>query len=379
MSLLYNNPEANPQTHVLIIGVGGYPYLSGGDREITQSVDAAKQLGQLSSPPVSAEAFYNTVMKLHEDGAWIKPVGSVEVLISPCKDGKVVFEGQQPDIASMSNIDKAYWDWKARCDRHPDNVAIFYFSGHGLEKAEHYLLAEDFGANPGNPWRGGFAFDMTRRAFSTCKASAQLFFIDACRQVTSDMLTTDLSMSPIENPNILAKDCLYHLTQKATAVNESAYGKKNEVSFYTKALIGALCGDAVTQDSETNKWCIDTGTLASKMTSFIKKIAPDQGYEQRCVNITSDVTNIIQFMETPNTELTITCLPEAALEIAKFSYLNLASEENDSRSPKNEPWEVKVKAGIYKVEASFINGQYDYGHAYKNCMPPSALHTFILM
>lgn len=70
MSLLFNNQNVNvPQTHVFIIGVGGYPYISGGHSEKEQAVDAAKKLGQLSSPPKSAEAFYNSIIKLHSDDA----------------------------------------------------------------------------------------------------------------------------------------------------------------------------------------------------------------------------------------------------------------------------------------------------------------------
>ncbi len=370
MPLLIDKPATGAQTHVLIIGVGGYPYLADGAFEKPQKFDGAQLLGQLSSPPVSAEAFFNTVIELDELEAWIKPLGSVDVLISNPPNSNQVLAGYSPENVSMENIKKSYRQWKKRCDTNPDNVAIFYFCGHGLDKGEHFLLAEDFGEEPDNPWEGSFAFDMTRRAFFSCKAETQLFFIDACRQVTSGMLKTDLPLNPIEAPGILAKDCLYNLTQKAAAANESAYGKKNEVSFYTKALINALMGDAVSND--TGEWCVDTGRIASQMNAFLQKVAPGQGYPQRCISTTSDVTQIIRFAETPLVPVTISCAPDAAQRLAELSYLNLNTNQGENRPPQNDPWNIKVKAGIYRVEARFANGQFRPVNVFEKYMPPEA-------
>lgn len=358
-----------PQTHILIIGVGGYTYLNEGINAKPQTFDAAQLLGQLSSPPVSAEAFYKVAMKLHDDDAWIKPLGSVEVLVSLSPTGEPVFGGQSPDAAGIANIKRAYRGWKKRCNAHSENVAIFFFCGHGLDKDEHYLLAEDFGEEPDNPWDGSFAFDATRRAFFSCKASTQLFFVDACRQVTSDMLKTDLPMNPIEPPGILARDCIYNLTQKAAAANESAYGKKNEVSYYTKALIGALLGDAVSNDS--GEWCVDTGRISSQMNAFLQKVAPGEGYPQRCISTTSDITNIIRFKDTPMVPLKVTCAPDAALAQAELSYLNLNTNLGETRAPQNVPWEVKIKAGIYRVQAHFDKDQFKSNAVSISCVPPS--------
>lgn len=300
-------------------------------------------------------------------------MGSIEVLLSPLANDESTFAGQDIDNANMSNIENSYWEWKQRCNEHPDNVAIFYFCGHGFEKDEQYLLAEDFGKTPHNPWSGCFAFDLTRRGFSTCKANTQLFFVDACRQITSDMLTTDFRVMPIDPPNLLAKDCLYRLTQQAAAINESAYGKKNDVSFYTQALINALRGDASTGDN--GDWVVNTGVLASKMTSFIKNIASDQGYKQRCISTTSDVTDIIRFIEPPSLSLTVTCDPFNALRFAELSYHNLNTNFGDRREPKIKPWQINIKPGIYKVQADFPGNQYKNNSVFEKFVPPSVLQT----
>jgi len=369
MALYFNQIQQKPQTHILIIGVGGYPYLNGGAQAIPQTFDGAQLLGQLSSPPVSAEAFYNMAMELHNEGAWIKPLGSINVLVSPDPSAGNLFAGQTLEPATISNIENAYLDWKKLCNSDPENVAIFFFCGHGLDKGEHYLLAEDFGQRADNPWKGSFAFDMTRRAFFSCKARTQLFFIDACRQLTSDMLRTDLPANPIEPPSMLARDCAFNLTQKAAAANESAYGKKNEVSFYTKALIGALKGNA--SNNDIGEWRIATGTLSYKMNSFLQLEAPGEGYPQRCISTTSDTTDIIRFTKPPMVPLKVTCTPDAALPFAELSCLDPNTNQGERRAPQGDPWETRIKAGLYKIEANFSGGQYRSNAIFRLVTPPS--------
>jgi hypothetical protein len=368
MALLFNKIQQTAQTHVLIIAVGGYPYLSGGDHERAQTFDGAQLLGQLTSPQVSAEAFYETLMDLHHNQSWIKPLGSIDVLVSPAPGGKRVFNGQQPDRPTIANISLAYFNWKQRCDTNPDNVAVFFFCGHGLDKAEHYLLAEDFGFIPGNPWTGAFAFDLTRRAFFSCRASTQLFFVDACRQVTTDMLQTEIPTTPIEPPNLLSRDCQFNLTQKAAAANEMAYGKKSEPSFYTKALIGALKGNAA--NNETGEWRIGTGTLSSKMNSFLQNESPLEGYPQRCISTTSNVTDILRFAAPPEVALRVTCNPEAALAKAELFCIDPATDTGPTRPPAIEPWQLNVRAGIYKIGARFNEPIYRHTPVYTLLMPP---------
>lgn len=57
--------------HVLLIGVGGYPFLTGGENQLPQTNDLAR-LRQLSSPQFSVEAIYNTLLDLNPDPAVIK-------------------------------------------------------------------------------------------------------------------------------------------------------------------------------------------------------------------------------------------------------------------------------------------------------------------
>ncbi|MFN8288713.1 MAG: caspase family protein [Chitinophagaceae bacterium] len=354
MTLLFDNTQASPQVHVLLIGVGGYPFLKNGVSAFTQVFDGASHLGQLTSPPVSVAHVYNTIMELHQQNAWITPLGSIDVLVSPAPGGSNLVSGQPVRPASMNNIRDAYFAWKNRCDTNEENIAFFFFCGHGVEKGEHYLLAEDFGSIPQNPWQQGFSFESTRRAFYKCKAKTQLFFIDACRYVTSDMLTHDIPVNPIEPPSFRSTTCKYDLVQKAAAPNEGAYGEVQSPSFYTKALIGALKGDVAERDS--GEWKIGTAKLSAKMNELLGEVMPGQEYPQRCISTTSDVRDIIKLDEPPVAMLSVTCEPDEALPLAELSCKNVKTAKEETRVPQAQPWNIKVQAGVYRVKARFLAG-----------------------
>ncbi len=368
MALVFNNIQpAVAQTHVFIIGVGGYPYLPGGNNAIPQTFAGAEALGQLTSPPVSAEAFYNTVIEFHNNNAWINPLGSVEVLVSPAL-GQNVFAGMALEKATMQNITNAYWIWKARCDANPNNIAIFFFCGHGMEKDNHFLLPEDFGVQPGNPWAQCIDIDNTRRAFHSCKAATQIFFIDACRLVPADLIMYEITAIPIEPPNIFTPPCKYDLTMKAAAANEAAFGSQNQPSVFTRTLIKALKGKA--SDKKDGQWTIETGILAARINRLMEFEMPGEGYPQRCTKHTSDTAHIIRFAEPPVVPLNISCQPDQALPLAQLVYENTSTHVAEQRNPEPTPWSVDVRAGIYKLQAKFQNGQYVHDEVLEYIAPP---------
>ena len=372
MALVINKTADNtPQTHVLIIGVGHYPYLSGGASTVPQTFGGVNQLTQLTSPCISAKAFCETVLSFDKPNAsirWKQSLGSVELLLSPLPQQIGNMADIPYDAATRVNIENAYREWKQRCNTHSENIAVFYFCGHGLEKESQFLLAEDFGRNPDNPWNGAIDMDLTRRAFHACKANTQLFFIDACRQVTASMLTHQLSVSAIDIPSMLTADCLYNLTLKGAANNESAFGRRDDISYFTKALINGLTGHAATKVNDD--WVIITGTLASKMTQFIQLLEPGQGFRQRCTSNLSDSTDVIHFGGPPEVDLFVSCDPDEALAAAELTYENLHTSVKESRAPLKDPWKVRVAAGVYNLSAQFQQPPFQNGSKVCFVMPP---------
>jgi hypothetical protein len=356
MALYFEDSSEGPKIHIFVIGVGGYPYLKGGVSEKEQTTGVAARLGQLTSPPVSAEAFCEMAIELHGSQSWATPLGSIDVLVSNPSEGRSVFEGHQVKAANMENIKDSYFAWKARCDTHEDNVALFLFCGHGLGKGEHYLLAEDFGKRPEDPWDGCFAFDTTVMGFGTCQAKTQIFLVDSCRQVTSDMQGLNLMIRPLEQAAFATGTSENKFVQKAAAHNESAYGKKNKESFYVSAIIKAFKGNAA--EKRNGIWKVSTGTICSKMNELVDRELAGAQPRQRCDNSIIGEIPIVVLRTPPTVALKITCNPLPALTHADLNYREVNTGISDNRAAIDQPWIVNVTAGIYEVHATFPEGDF---------------------
>jgi hypothetical protein len=189
MTTVYTSQEAarDPRavgTHVLIVGVGEYPSLLGGDP--TRSLDDPMSLKQLSSPPESAKALASWFLGrqggaspapagFHNPGA---PLVTVEMLLSPGQtytrpDGTPV----PVEAATRANIARRFDFWSERAAAHADNVAVFYFCGHGVMGANDYLLPADFGVvSRRNPWADAIDISETARAMRRLGSGPLYFF-----------------------------------------------------------------------------------------------------------------------------------------------------------------------------------------------------------
>jgi hypothetical protein len=188
MTTVYErNPAAEPGVHILAIGVGRYPYLIGGSGRLTNN---PLGLAQLSSPPVSVKAvidWFLASVVAPGTGGFANPVtllGSIEGLASSDAPVSVTSAGGviQLEAATKANIQDAFERWLARLTSHDANIGVFYFCGHGVMVADHYLLAEDFGQSNAVPWERAFDISNTLRAVERDAKGALYFFVDACRQ-----------------------------------------------------------------------------------------------------------------------------------------------------------------------------------------------------
>lgn len=374
----FNKNVPGPKTHVLLIGVGGYPYLKGGTDPRPQTEDF-KDLGQLTSPIASVSRFYEKAIEYNTADVWSKKLGSIEMLLSPPPNSPPIPQGVTVTNATLANIQQSYFAWKSRCNEDEENVAIFYYCGHGFQKINHFLLAEDFGEKPQNPWLGAFDFDSTRNAFYSCKANTPIFFVDACRQVTIEMLQYNLAVAPIENPSLLnPEESKNHLTLKATASGLGAYGMANEPSYFAQAVLSGLDG-LVARKDQNDDWIIETGELGNNIHKLLDLINPDQSYKQRCQTHVGLPASIIKRTETPNAWFEVSCVPEAALPLAELTCIEdtIVEPVTRTRIPTAGKWKLNVKASTYNLTASFTAGTNYHGSTKKySLIPPSQKVNF---
>src|SRR5271165_1126591 len=181
MPTLFERPYYGASTHALIIGVGAYRHFENGRGP---EMHDTMGLGQLTSPPKSALAFADWVSReMYNPDA---PLGSIELLLSEAGDAYY----QPPDTnlvrvdrATLPNIQAAFKRWLERCNKFPNSVALFFFSGHGITKGDLCLLPEDFGDSDLNPFCRAINFDRTYRGMTRCMAKTQCYFVDCCSQV----------------------------------------------------------------------------------------------------------------------------------------------------------------------------------------------------
>src|SRR5688572_2824070 len=123
MTLVYEGPGRGPQMHAFVVGIGEYPYAdsAGPFREFLRTLDS------VSTAPASARLLADWLVD-ERSRDQVTPLGSVELLLS-WPDAK--FRDVEVDPADQANFDDAWMRWYDRCAEHPDNVALFYFCGHG--------------------------------------------------------------------------------------------------------------------------------------------------------------------------------------------------------------------------------------------------------
>ncbi|WP_454801410.1 caspase family protein [Mucilaginibacter phyllosphaerae] len=369
MALYYNNIQDIPQTHILIIGVGNYPYLSGGTEKQEFNNDYLNSLGQLSSPPASAAFMFEQFLQMANEG-WFNPeVGSIEVLV----DDNII-PGYQSEEPTKLNIRRAYARWKQRSDKHEDNVALCYFAGHGFGITDHCLLPKDFGDDPNVPFENGIAIDKTITAFRSCQAKTQIFLIDACRLIPPETRFQDIVYSPLDTADIMLPEPPNTLIMKAASNNEGSYGKKNSASFFANAVIKGMRNyGAVNLD---DNWRVETGDLVKGINSWLKLEKTSEGYPQRCISTINDSYQLLNLPAAPEVSLNLNCKPEEALPLAKLSYANLnAAQITRSRAPDPAPWTITVPAGIYRMSAEFQDQQFQATDLVRSINPPVANHN----
>ena len=178
-----------PATHALLVGVGRYPHLVGGDDPNRYPEHGG--MGQLSSPPLSALAFAKWLAEhcKHPD----KPLASVALLASglggPTFTHPATGAAREVEEPTFAHLEEAVKEWKARGDTDAGNLMLFYFCGHGIsDGTELSLLLQDYGEDPDAALGSALDFRRFRLGMERCKARQQCFFIDACRVVDSNVV-----------------------------------------------------------------------------------------------------------------------------------------------------------------------------------------------
>jgi hypothetical protein len=351
--LFFENEEAGdgPRLHALVIGVGHYPHLG----EVKAVARGLPPLDNLYSPPVSARKLAQWLV---DHRLWLKgmKLGSVDLLVAPVPKNGVI---AKTSPGHMQSIGAAFDTWFERCNENAENVALFYFCGHGLQKDALLLLPEDFGIQKNNPWMHAIDFNATYRGMSNCAAQTQYFIIDACRQWSQSFVNdlnargVPLGRSDIRKQKPRLAPALYGAASGLAALSLKA----GTVSRLTQAVIDCLGGKAAVK--ENGQWRVNVDTLGKAAKLLVEHgnrllegdnhqtVDPTIGEfsaEKRTLLVLPDGFH-------PRALVEFDCEPSEATAHAQFYHQGIFPKARKRTAGCKGPWSVEVPAGIYDFGA----------------------------
>ncbi len=374
MTTLFDRGAPGPATHALVVGVGSYQYVD----DETRPVVRALQLGQLTSPPVSATRFTDWLIAEHRNPTAM--LASVELLLSAPSRRYRSPDGQfdtEVEPATMANF-RAAWDkWFDRCNQDAGNVAIFYFCGHGILKTHQSLLLEDFGESENRLFDNAVDIDENHTAMrSICQARVQCFFVDACRQVPYEMLARlNVGGRVLLDGQIgrcLAEDAPIFY---ATAPTYAAYGQRNSPTVFTQALLLSLRGAG--SKLARGRWVVSLGRLQEGIVEAMKRLEranllPPQ--KPLLGPSESSLMSVIHELEVPPPVPVVIELEPTAAAVKAELFVTAVSNPtvHHDRQFAEGDWELELTAGeAYDGGARFPGGEYrDYLCRLPTPMPP---------
>jgi hypothetical protein len=368
--------DAGPGTHALVIGVGTYRYLEDSNRPRVKNL----QLGSLTSPPESAGRMADWLLEeLHNQKA---PLRSLELLLSaPSRRYRSPSGRIDADVepATTDNVVRAWDRWFKRCNLHEDNAAFFFFCGHGTAKGRRLaLLLEDFGEAEERMFENAVAFDASHDGFMTqCRARAQWFFADACRQVPYEALEREKAegrtLTETINTQSSGVDAPRYF---ATPPTNPAYGVSGQATAFTQALLASLRGAGGSADRRLDKWVIRAESLHNGIRETMRAVqrslkTPDDQKPTLGGERTGE-SFIHVFDRPPLVPLTISLDPAAAHDSAELYVASEDASVKQRRPPGPGPWDAEpVPLGNYTGGALFPRGDFtDYKSDPFLVMPP---------
>jgi Caspase domain len=278
-----------PGTHVIIIGVGHYAFGKNGASGNSNTI--IDDLNQLTSPPLSAVAIADWFIESFRNGA--KELASVSMLISddtvkdytpnpaPGVVNKAPATGAaagtfSPPVADLAAVKAAALKWSQRLKANRDNMAVFYFCGHGVSSGqEAALLLRDFG-DPGRDFEGAIDVNVLLGTMKNSPAVQQLFLFDCCRTVADDLYKNQPTIGsrilsiPAQNRGHSTPEQQFILFPSLDG--EEAFGVKGQKTVFTRSIIDALSFAAA--DFSTGTWWTTTGNLLTAVDRLVRSRVP---------------------------------------------------------------------------------------------------------
>jgi hypothetical protein len=345
--------------HALIVGVSAYPHLPGGTGS---PAEADYGMTQLSASAASAAELERWLRAAGDRLA--VPLGTVRMLVSP-SPGELArdpgLEGRPG--GGREDLRQAALAWREDCASDPENIALFYFAGHGLERSKRdmVMLCSDFGDLSGDPLYNAVGlhnlyFGMALADERPRMARTQLWFVDACRvhpRAFAQLVDPEASKPFESRPPRSERRCapVYF----GALPGEAAFAIPDERTFFNQALIESLDHAGGVKDEGGTEWKVTANSLLRGMQAAIEPINARLGTEQEIWDggqMEDPDRRIARLDGVPEVDVSFELAPAAAAAMVDLAVSDLAGKSMLGPRLSPNPYSDRWPAGPYTMEVS---------------------------
>jgi len=234
--------------HALIIGVSDYEFLPAPD-QFPQPGRITLGLTKVNIPATGAFRVAQWFKEKYSHPT--TQIKTIRVLLSASPD-----ELKQPDLpelatasakqprANSDEVWQALQDWQKDCEGSPDDIAVLYVSGHGIQwgsKDDAIVLLEDFSKDQ-------LFLNQTLDVGRTLKGMSgdnmpqtQFYFVDACRIQPDEYKKYEDAGSPLRlRSQFTGEDLRAAPIYYAACPQTAAKGHRGKGTYFAEALIDCL-------------------------------------------------------------------------------------------------------------------------------------------
>ena len=300
--------HSEPSTHALVVGIGRYAN--------AQALPNPIKPNPLIQPVDSALAIAHWLIK-HRDSL-LKPLGTVTLLLS---DPRLTISDSlatRAKLPTITNLQLAVDAWFDVLNRDNANFGFFFACGHGVfSNGQEYLLAEDYGSRPRDPFENIVALRDFFTTMKTCKASNQVFFADCCQEVVPRMQNELVSLKGYDFGGANASDIKYGergMMFSTTVTNKAIAGKR--ITPFTEALLKALDSGAA-KKILGGSWSVTFQQLTIAVPEIMRRINGNASPLRQDAELSREM-EVCRLSDPPDIDVDFRCSPRKALSDAEL-------------------------------------------------------------
>jgi Caspase domain len=288
------------------------------------------------------------------------PLRSQRVLLSPSPQELAV----RPDLgshpaATMDAFREAVIAWQEECGSDRENLAIFYFAGHGVREANSVaVLLEEFAQDAGNPLSYGASVSDLFAAMAPTPerpdiARHQLWFIDSCQTVAPG----SVGLGQYQPGQILplglpGRDDRCAPIFYAALPGSAAYAIPGSGTVFGKALVECLEGAAGTQRGNSG-WKVTPGSLSEALQMLMAEAAGGTQSSWTGGQISAADRPIVRLEGPPSVRIRLKLTPPGRAEQVKLSVTGTGQTPLHVPVPLSpNPFHCTWPAGLYEITAA---------------------------